>query len=882
MSNSMLTTIESTVDDYLNDVHYNVDEEYFPSDFALEFVNFIKLVNGVDGEENLTPVLHFKMLDQISGKKKNILNMLFRGSAKTSLFAEYMFLYLGVYGKIPGFGAVPLALYVSDSIENGVKNMRKNLEYRWENSDFLREYIPFTRFTDVRWEFRNKDGNVLVVKGYGAKTGVRGPLALDELVYTDVGKKTIANVKEGDYIFTPYGLTSKVVGKSDVFNDPMYELVFADERKLKVNHNHLNPLYITKDTKRKDVRLREKTLVNITTEELLKTVLKKGTISTFFTKIPEPLQFSEKKLLIEPYLMGLLLGDGYFEPKKNPKIGGLIGDIDFYLTELTTYTVTIGVYPDKRKRIDGSSQEDMKRITIAGLIEAVSVLKLNNTTSIDKSIPEIYQTGSIMQRQRLLAGLLDTDGSCSKESRVTYSTISTQLSEDVAELARGLGYYVSVSITKNRPENRSDIYTLYIRGATNPFMLPRKSARWKKADRFNGYIPLKAVNKIPDEPSQCISIEHDKHQFITTGMLATHNSKEMGKRPALAVLDDLVSDEDARSPTVIASIEDTVYKAIDYALHPTQNKIIWNGTPFNSKDPLYKAVESGAWHTNVFPVCEHFPCEEKDFKGAWEDRFPYSYVKKQYDKALKAGKIDTFNQELMLRIMSDEDRLIQDSEIRWYKHDNVLKNKGMFNFYITTDYATTENTSGDYSVTTVWAYNNNGDWLWVDGIVKRQLMNKNVDDLFRFAQKYLPQQVGVEVTGQQGGFIPWIQGEMMTRNIYFNLASDGNNNKPGIRPTTNKMQRFNVVVPLFTLGKIYFPLELKTDPRIIEWMNELSLASAGGFKSKHDDCIDNASMLPLLKPWKPSFTSPTPEDDDNKLWEEDIDEKTVAMDSYIV
>ena len=65
-------------------------------------------------------------------------------------------------------------MYVSDSIENGVKNMRKNLEFRWDNSDFLKQYIPQTRFTDIRWEFTNADGKTFIVKGYGGKTGVRG------------------------------------------------------------------------------------------------------------------------------------------------------------------------------------------------------------------------------------------------------------------------------------------------------------------------------------------------------------------------------------------------------------------------------------------------------------------------------------------------------------------------------------------------------------------------------------------------------------------------------------------------------------------------------------------------------------------------------------
>lgn len=526
---------QKTVEDYLNEVVYKDQLTYCPSDFALAFVTFIKLVNGAEGEENKTPVVHYKMLDTITEGKRRICNLCHRGIAKTTVMGEYLFLYLAVYGELPGFGKIDLCLYVSDSIENGVKNMRKNLEHRWDSSDFLKHYVPNTRFTDVRWEFNNIDGTKMIVKGYGAKTGVRG-------------------------------------------------------------------------------------------------------------------------------------------------------------------------------------------------------------------------------------------------------------------------------------------------------------------------------------------------------------AKEMGKRPQLAILDDLFSDEDAKSPTVIENVEATIYKAVTYALHPANNIIIWSGTPFNAKDPLYKAVESGAWAVNVFPVCEQFPCSKEDFRGSWPDRFTYEYVSEQYSTAIKTGKADTFNQELMLRIMSDEDRLILDSDISWYKRSSLLSNMEAYNFYITTDFATGAEKHNDFSVISVWAYSSNGDWYWVDGVVKKQDMSKNVNDLFRLAQMYKPQSVGVEVSGQQGGFINWIQDEMMRRRCWFALASENNSNKPGIRPVPSqkKIDRFQVVVPWFKMNRVFFPQERKHSPEITQAMNELTLVSKQGFKSKHDDFSDTISMLSVLSPWKPSesvtgsFTDGIYEVDD------DDDDYNRGMSSYVV
>jgi predicted phage terminase large subunit-like protein len=293
-------------------------------------------------------------------------------------------------------------------------------------------------------------------------------------------------------------------------------------------------------------------------------------------------------------------------------------------------------------------------------------------------------------------------------------------------------------------------------------------------------------------------------------------------------------------------------------------------------------VESGAWAVNVFPVCEQFPCSRAEFKGSWPDRFNYDYVKGEYENAVKLGKVNTFNQELMLRIMSDEDRLIRDEDIRWYKFDAVNKNRGRFNFYITTDFATSEKESADYSVISVWALDNNGNWYWVDGICRRQKMGQNIDDLFRLAQKWKPQSVGVEVSGQQAGFIDWIQDQMLVRNIYFTLAAENNANKPGIRPNTNKLVRFNTVVPWFQSGKMYFPTEKKGSPELLEGINELTMASAAGFRSKHDDFIDTISMLSALTTWKPTEEAPMSQDDDD-MWAMDTpDEDNDRMGSYIV
>ena len=522
---------KKTVDEWLDQVDYTELNKgnYVPTEFALAFVSLIKLINGTQGESHKTPVVHLKMLDKMVSGRHKIANLCHRGIAKTTLFFEYLIFYLAIFRELPGFGELDSMIYVSDSMDNGVKSARKNIEFRYYNSDFLQEWLPEAKFTDNYIEFVNKDGKRFGVKMFGAKTGIRG------------------------------------------------------------------------------------------------------------TKI-------------------------------------------------------------------------------------------------------------------------------------------------------------------------------------------------------------------------------------------------FGKRPKLAVLDDLVSDEDARSKAAMSAIEDTVYKGIEYALDPTMRKIVFNGTPFNKMDILYQAVESGAWDVNVWPVCERFPCTKEEFAGSWEDRFAYEYIVEQYNDSIKTGKIQSFNQELMLRISSEDERLVQDSEIQWYSRKELLKRRGAFNFYMTTDFATKDNQTSDYTVISVWAINHNGDWFWVDGICKRQKMGVTIDDLFRLVSAYSPQSVGIEITGQQSAFIDWLQQEQMNRNIWFNFARQ--KNTIGIRPVNNKLARFNLVVPLFSAGKIYFPTELRNTPIMQEAISEISLATQSGLKGK-DDFLDTISMLIEMNPWLPSENAGSQAVKDSIFGDVEKDNSS-SMDSYIV
>lgn len=844
------TKVALTVEEHLNGVDYSDNGSYIPTKFSAGFLAFIQMAN--DGNlENKSPVIHYKVIDKFDAPHNvnagRIINLMHRGLAKTTL-VRYLILYIAAFGELPHFGHVGLAIYVSDSIENGVKNMRKNLEYQWENSKFLREWIPEAKFTDIRWEFKNKAGKSFVVKGYGAKA-----LSLDSELFTPTGRTTIGACKVGDRIYGADGKLTTIIRKSEVFHKPMYRLELEDGRFIKVSEDHLNPVVLKENCHNK-ARFTDYVLP---TTELLKLPLtferkrkrsgKSDYVSserTMFVRNIEPIQYADAVLPIDPYTLGAILGDGRIR-----KDCGSV-ELTCHEAELEHYHKEIpyefgAIYKDPRSRAVTQS--------IRGLGRRLKDMKLNVRGEL-KFIPHEYFQGSVAQRLAIVQGLMDTDGTCSELGRTSFTSQSYQLCDDLACMVRSLGGTAFM-----RKESCADAWRVEIWSELPLFRIARKATRFKPRSRL---VAVKSITAIELEPSQCIAIDNEERQFITECYFRTHNTgvrgvSELNQRPKLALLDDLLSDSDARSATVIADIEDTVYNAVKFALHPEHNKIIWNGTPFNAADPLYKAVESGAWEVNVYPVCERFPCTREEFKGSWEDRFSYDYVKKEYEDAVQVGRMHSFDQELMLRIMSDEDRMITEDDLRWYESKDLPHLLPFLNIYVTTDWATSEKQSADFSGTNVWGINNNGDWYWLAGLCVRQTMDKNIETLFNYVANYRPLSVGIEVSGQQGGFIPWIKQEMVRRNTFFTLASSNNGGREGIKPSTDKLQRFNVVVPWFKQGKMYFPQDKQaTDPALREMLSEIRLVSPAGFKSKHDDQLDNVSQLALLNAYKPGYAMP--------------------------
>jgi predicted phage terminase large subunit-like protein len=278
-----------------------------------------------------------------------------------------------------------------------------------------------------------------------------------------------------------------------------------------------------------------------------------------------------------------------------------------------------------------------------------------------------------------------------------------------------------------------------------------------------------------------------------------------------------------------------------------------------------------------------------DFKGAWDDRFTYRSVANGHNIALKVGNVASFYQEMMLRIHSDEDQMIDPRTINRVVYADEMKNKDDHNYYITTDFATSEKEHADYSVMVIWKHDDKDHLVIVDAYLKKSRMKGNIDVLFDLVAKYKPKLVGIEVSGQQGGFIDWIQMEMRRRGEYFVLAKQKgreHTNDLGIKPNKNKILRLEAMLSLFNRGQISICEEVVNSAYGKELFQELELATPRGFLSKHDDAVDGMTQLMDINIFKPSEASLEEVKPKNKFdiifADENFNDKESTESSYVI
>jgi len=230
---------------------------------------------------------------------------------------------------------------------------------------------------------------------------------------------------------------------------------------------------------------------------------------------PTITNFEIKDFEVNPYLLGLYLGDGWICSKNRIKISN--ADENIY-NWLKTNTKVI----DKRKDTI-NIQYDSSKLQCG-------------TGAYNKKIPKKALTSSYEYRKRLFEGLLDTDAYINPKGFVTYTTASEQLALDVEELCKTLGCRASINIIYKNCQTfkaKRKYYNIYINTgelSRELNLLRERKKRLLEVDLQNNQnkdsqFETISINKINERlDGYCIQVSGNSKLYITDNYSVTHNS----------------------------------------------------------------------------------------------------------------------------------------------------------------------------------------------------------------------------------------------------------------------------------------------------------------------------------------------------------------------
>jgi|GEM_PF-1978156 len=516
-----------------------------------------------------------------------------------------------VYEEAMGFsGFSDDTLHTCD--RNYGPEKEKALRYGWITEDEVKKriYVPAREYLrkihpgDMgKPLYNNQAKNVLDLEARGGGK----QLPHSEILITPTGYTIMGNIKEGDFVVGSDGLPTRVIKVFYQGMDDVYELELHDGRKVRCGLEHQWEVF---DGKNKRV---------LETKDLLKLGLtykhtkNGGNSYRFKIKNNSPVEYIEKDLPIDPYVLGVLLGDGMMTtitPKLSSSDLFILEEINKLLEykyslnydTSTTNNYTLKYIGDDKCKI----RKD--KIQTNPLHNAIVSLGINKKCS-EKFIPEIYKLGSIEQRLSLLQGLLDTDGSITIEGSIEFTNTNETLVDDLIEVARSLGIQCRKGID-NRSDQlhnikghdcyRSIIYRAYLRTDLPVFKLPRKLERIRPMKRKN-WVSIVNIKKLDyQEESSCIMVDNKDHTYLTRDFVVTHNSYWSsalilhnflfdGAFDYDVYLENKINKSPLTSDTVVGAIEskysDDLLKKVKIAMEHLPDKQIINSEIYPS--PLY-------------------------------------------------------------------------------------------------------------------------------------------------------------------------------------------------------------------------------------------------------------------------------------------------------
>ncbi len=362
-----------------------------------------------------------------------------------------------------------------------------------------------------------------VRKGAGKR-----PIAYTQNVLTPDGWKKWKDIQVGDYLYGEDGSPTKVIAIPFDGEEELYEITLKDKRKTIVGKDHLFDVLYWKNSK----NIRKTLSVDKMKDNFIyiRKPDSKGHVKNHYKySIPknECLEFKENPLLIDPYVMGMYLGDGSWSNTSCDRINITMLRNDFddlekyipykvvksYLRDIDHYICLLG---------DGTKKAEYCNYAHSIL----TYYGLGRKICKNKFIPKEYLYNSKENRTKLLKGLLDTDGTCDSQGGIEYASVSKQLAEDVVFLCRSLGINCGMYIKDFHHER---YYRVNIFASDRQlFNLKRKQnrVRTKITQYAKSYIDKTSIINIKPigrGMCKCVTVDNESHTFLIDDFIVTHN-----------------------------------------------------------------------------------------------------------------------------------------------------------------------------------------------------------------------------------------------------------------------------------------------------------------------------------------------------------------------
>jgi len=361
---------------------------------------------------------------------------------------------------------------------------------------------------------------------YGAPgSGKAQPL--DSIVYCTDGPVKMKDIKVGDKVCTPDGSFAKVLAIYPQGEKDIYRLTFADGSSTECCKEHLWRI-----TERQKRDRNAKNIVD--TQYLIDNLKTKLGERNIYIELSSPVNFSKKDLLIDPYVLGLLIGDGglcnsnvCISSMDEEILASVSSDLpEGYSLKKSHRECDYRIVKTTLHKLNGSQLNTYK--------DSLRLYGLWGKKSHEKFIPEDYLYASEDQRWAILQGLMDTDGYISKTSgQANFCTSSKELAQNFKLLVDSLGGLCSISeknptytyLGEKKNGRKAYICCLNLTDCSKAFRLSRKKEIAKPKTK---YSPKKrilvSVEKIGRKEAQCIMIDSKDHLYLTDNFIVTHNT----------------------------------------------------------------------------------------------------------------------------------------------------------------------------------------------------------------------------------------------------------------------------------------------------------------------------------------------------------------------